>query len=176
MQSKAQTVQAYLEELAPVRRKVVEAVRAVILANLDRDCEETMQYGMIGYSVPHRVYPKGYHANPKLPLPYAALAAQKGSYSLYLMGVYGDPALETWLRQQWASSGRKLDMGKACIRFKKLEDLPLELIGELLRKMPVATYIERYEAQLAAPRPAADDDGDDDDDDQDDDQDQAAQA
>lgn len=159
MPSKAKTVQAFLDELAPVRRKVVEALRHVILAHLDRDCEESMQYGMIGYNVPHRVYPKGYHANPKLALPYAALEVEKGHFSLYLMAVYGDPELQAWLRQQWALSGRKLDMDQGGIRFKKLEDLPLELIGELLDRMPVAAYIARYEEQLAAP-PQEGDEGD----------------
>lgn len=145
----AKTVQSYLEELAPLRRKVLEAVRKVILDHLDSDCEESLHFGVLSYAVPHRVYPKGYHGNPKLPLPYAALEAQKSHYALYLLAVVGDPEVEAWLRREWASSGRKLDMAQGCIRFKKLEDLPLELIGQLLERVPVAAYIARYEAQLA---------------------------
>ncbi len=143
------TVEAYLQELAPLRRKVLEAVRKVILEHLDGDCEESLYFGVISYAVPHRIYPKGYHGNPKLPLPYAALEAQKSHYALYLLAVAGDPELEAWLRREWASSGRKLDLTQGCIRFKKLEDLPLELIGQLLERAPVAGYIARYEAQLA---------------------------
>jgi hypothetical protein len=101
-----------------------------------------MQYGMIGYYVPHRVYPAGYHCDPKQPLPFAALASQKNYMSLYLMCVYGDSPLAKWFREAWAKSGKKLDMGKACVRFKKLEDLALDVIGEAIRRVPARKYIE----------------------------------
>jgi hypothetical protein len=155
MQSKATTVSAYLASLAPDRRATIEAVRKVIRANLDRDYEEGMQYGMIGYYVPHRVFPAGYHCDPKQPLPFAGLASQKSHVSLYLMGIYcgGDSAgAETpearWFREAWAKTGKKLDMGKACVRFESAEDVPLEVIGETIRRMPARKYIELYSYSL----------------------------
>jgi len=159
MQSKATTVDGYLHALPPDRRRALESVRAVILGNLDPGYEEGMQYGVIGYYVPHSVYPKGYHCDPKQPLPFAALASQKNYMSLYLMSVYcgctdqgaaGEHA--RWFREAWAKSGKKLDMGKACIRFKKVEDLPLDVIGEAVRRIPAAAYIRFCEAALAGPR------------------------
>ena len=154
MQSKATTVRAYLRSLPEDRRAAISAVRDVILKNLDAAYEEGMQYGMIGYYVPHRVYPKGYHCDPKQPLPFASLASQKNYMSLYLMSVYcgcvDGPANRhaQWFRDAWAKTGKKLDMGKACIRFKKLEDLPLDLIGEAVRRIPASTYIEFCEAAV----------------------------
>jgi hypothetical protein len=118
MQSKAATVAQYLGELSAERRAAIAAVRAVIRQNLDADYEEGMQYGMIGYYVPHRVYPPGYHCDPKQPLPFACLASQKNYLSLYLGCVYGDTPLAHWFREAWAQTGKKLDMGKSCIRFK----------------------------------------------------------
>jgi len=152
MQSKATTVAAYLASLPADRRAALSAVRAVIRANLDRDYEEGMQYGMIGYYVPHRVFPAGYHCSPDQPLPFAALASQKNYMSAYLMGVYcgcGEgPGAETadvaWFREAWAKTGKKLDMGKSCVRFKKLEDLALDVIGESIRRVPARTYVARY--------------------------------
>jgi len=157
MQSKATTVQEYLAGLPEERRAALDAVRAVVRQNLDGDIEECMSYGMIGYVVPHRVYPPGYHCDPKLPLPYAALASQKGYMSLYLGSMYcgasedgstGDGADARWLREQWARTGKKLDMGKSCIRFKKLDDLALDVIGEAIRRVPARVFIAHYEAGL----------------------------
>ena len=111
-------------------------MRKVILKNLDKDYEEGMQYGMIGYYVPHRVYPAGYHCDPKQPLPFACLASQKNYMSLYLMCVYGDTPLAKWFAAAWAKTGKKLDMGKSCVRFKKLDDLALDVIGEAIRRLP----------------------------------------
>src|SRR5580692_11801463 len=125
MQYKVTTVEQYLSELPEDRRKAIEAVRQVILRNLDKDYEEGIQYGMIGYYVPHRVYAAGYHCDPKQPLPFAGLASQKNYMSLYLMCVYGSTEQSQRFQQAWAKTGKKLDMGKACIRFKKLEDLAL---------------------------------------------------
>lgn len=151
MQSKATTVRAYLAELPPDRRKAIEAVRKVILANLDKDIEEAMQYGMIGYAVPHRVYPDGYHCDPKQPLPFAGLASQKQYMSLYLMSVYAMPEEEQWLRDRWKAAGKKLDMGKCCIRFKSLDDVPLEVVGEAIRRVTAKDHIAFYESVMKKP-------------------------
>jgi hypothetical protein len=148
MQSKAATVEQYLAELPEDRRKAIEAVRQVVVKNLDKDYEEGIQYGMIGYYVPHRVYPAGYHCDPKQPLPFAALASQKNYMSLYLMCAYGDSPLARWFREAWAKTGKKLDMGKSCVRFKKVEDLALDVIGEAIRRVPAEKYIEHCEAGL----------------------------
>src|SRR2546422_9479863 len=113
MQSKASSVREYIDALPEDRRKTVEAVREVILKNLDKDYEEGMQYGMIGYYVPHRVYPPGYHCDPRQPLPFAALASQKNYMALYLMSIYS-PERARWFEEAWAKTGKKLDMGKCC--------------------------------------------------------------
>ena len=163
MQSKAPTVEAYLRSLPEDRRAAISAVRDVILKNLDTSYEEGMQYGVIGYYVPHYVYPKGRRCDPNQPLPFAALASQKNYMSLYLMSVYcgcvGDRQGNQhaqWFREAWARTGKKLNMGKACIRFKKVEDLPLDLIGEAIKRVPASMYIEFCEASLTpAPKPAA---------------------
>ena len=133
MQSKATTVEQYLAGLTDDRRQALEAVRKVVLENLDQDYEEGIQYGMIGYYVPHRVHPAGYHCDPKQPLPFAGLASQKNYMSLYMMCVYGDTPHSDWFRNAWAKTGKKLDMGKACIRFKKVEDLALDVIAEAIK-------------------------------------------
>lgn len=148
MQSKATTVKEYLAALPPERRDALEAVRAVIRRNLDSDYEEGMQYGMIGYYVPHRVFPPGYHCDPKQPLPFAGLAAQKNHLAVYLMAVYGDSEKQEWLRQEWTGAGKKLDMGKSCIRFKRVEDLALDVIGEAIRRVPAKKFIEMYEKSI----------------------------
>ena len=148
MQSKATTVEQYLAGLTEYRRKALEAVRQVVLKNLDKDYEEGMQYGMIGYYVPHRVYPAGYHCDPKQPLPFAGLASQKNYMSLYLMCVYGDSDFSRWFQQAWAKTGKKLDMGKSCVRFKKLEDLALDVIAEAIKRVPAKKYIEHCEAAI----------------------------
>jgi hypothetical protein len=147
MQSKAATVAQYLAELPEERRAAIQAVRKVIRKNLDKKYEEGMQYGMIGYYVPHRFYPPGYHCDAK-PLGLACLASQKNYMSLYMMCIYGDGELAKWFRQAWAKTGKKLDMGKSCIRFKKLDDLPLEVIGEAIKRMPAKKYLEFYESIL----------------------------
>jgi hypothetical protein len=146
MQSKAITVEQYLSELDDDRRRAIEAVRQVILKNLDKDFEEGIQYGMIGYYVPHHVYPAGYHCDPKQPLPFAALASQKGYMSLYLMCIYGHEGHAKWFQDAWAKTGKKLDMGKSCIRFKKVDDLALDVIAEAVRRVPAKKYIEHVEA------------------------------
>lgn len=149
MQSNAASVEEYIASLPEDRRAAIEEVRKVILANLDHEYAEGMSYGMIGYYVPHSVYPKGYHCDPTKPLPFAGLASQKNHMSLYLMCVYMSPEREAALRAAWAKTGKKLDMGKSCIRFKKAEDLALEVIADTIRAVPARTYIEHMEAALA---------------------------
>ncbi len=149
MQSKASTVAAYLDSLPPERRSAIATVRGIILANLDGDYEEGMQYGAIGYYVPHRVFPAGYHCNPKQPLPYAGLASQKNYMSLYLMCQYSSSPEMNWFQRAWAKAGKKLDMGKSCIRFKRVEDLALEVLGEAIRRTPAKKYLAVYQQCLA---------------------------
>lgn len=153
MQSKASRVRDYLDELPPDRRAAIAAVREVILKNLDGEYEEGMQYGMIGYYVPHRIFPAGYHCDPSKPLPFANLASQKNHMALYLMCVYGDcepgsPGADhnNWFRDAWAKTGKKLDMGKSCIRFQKVEDLALDVIGEAIRRVPARKWIQTMES------------------------------
>ncbi|HMY15119.1 MAG TPA: DUF1801 domain-containing protein [Polyangium sp.] len=150
----AKTVQEYLDNLPEDRREALEAIRKVILANLDKDYEEGIQYGMIGYYVPHRVFPPGYHCDPKQPLPFASIASQKNHLALYLMCVYGSTELDTWFRDAWAKTGKKLDMGKGCVRFKKLSDVPLNVVGETIKRVPAKKYIETYQATLGATKSA----------------------
>lgn len=147
--SKATTVREYLDGLPDDRRKALEAVRKVIRKNIDKRCKEGMQYGMIGYFVPHKVYPPGYHADPKQPLPFAGLASQKNHMSLYLLCVYGDKEAERWLRAAWKKTGKKLDMGKSCIRFRSAEDVPLDLVTEAVARVPVKKFLAHYAAALA---------------------------
>lgn len=154
MQSKATSVDDYLKELPEDRRAAISKVRQVIRKNLPKGMAEGMQYGMIGYFIPHKVYPPGYHCDPKQPLPFAALASQKSHMSIYLMSVYQRPEESAWIEEQFKAKGKKLDMGKSCIRFKKLEDLPLEVIGQAVARVPAAEYISRYEAILATSKSA----------------------
>jgi hypothetical protein len=150
MTSKAKTVEEYLQALPDDRRTAISAVREVILANLPKGFEERMNYGMIGYVVPPSLYPAGYLCDPKQPLPFACLGSQKNHMAIYLMNVYGDPAMETWFRKAWQASGKNLDMGKSCVRFKKLEDVPLDVIGQVIARTPVKNYIARLDQVLAA--------------------------
>jgi len=152
VKSHATTVQQYLNELPAERRSAIETVRRVILENLDPTYEEGMQYGMIGYYVPHRVYPHGYHCDSKQPLPFICLASQKNYLSVYLGSVHAHPKGEKWFRDAWAKTGRKLDMGKACLRFRKIEDLALEVIAESIRRVPAKTYIRYYESAVGPER------------------------
>ena len=154
MQSKATTVEQYLESLPEDRLAAIEAVRKVILANLDKDYEEGMTYGMIGYYVPHTIYPAGDHCDPRQPLPYVNLASQKNHMAVYMMCLYGNSGLAQWFAEEWAKTGKKLDAGKACIRFRNLEDLALDLIGKTIKRMPVKKHIASLEAALATRSPA----------------------
>lgn len=146
MQSKAVSVSDYLDELPEERKIGFNKLRNVVLENLPKGYEEGMGYGMMGYSVPHSIYPKGYHCDPKMPLPFAGMASQKNFIAFYHMGIYANPDLLSWFTSEFPKhSKKKLDMGKSCIRFKKPEDIPFELIGELMRKLTVQEWIELYE-------------------------------
>ena len=148
VQSKAKTVKQYLAELPADRREALEAVRAVILKNLPKGYAEGMQYGAIGYYVPHSVYPPGYHCDPKQPLPFAGMASQKNYMTVSLMCVYDDSEHAARFREAWTKTGKKLDMGKSCVRFKKLDDVPLKVIGEAIKRVPVKKFIEYYESAI----------------------------
>lgn len=150
VQSAAKTVDAYLEELPEDRRAVVSAVRDVIVANLPEGYDESVSFGMIAYSIPLERYPKTYN---KQPLCYVALAAQKNHYAVYLMCVYASPQRAAALREQFARAGKKLDMGKSCIRFKKLDDLPLDVIGETVASVTLEDYIADYEKARGGGQP-----------------------
>lgn len=148
MRIQAATVDEYLAALPEDRRAALQSVRETIRANLGDGYAEGMQYGMIGYFVPHSVYPPGYHCDPRQPLPFAGLASQKNHMSLYLSCLYGSGEHEARFRREWAKTGKKLDMGKACIRFKKLEDLPLEVIGQAVARIPAQAFIAHYESAI----------------------------
>ena len=142
------TVEEYLDSLPEDRRTALGTVREVVLKHLPRGYVECMQGDMIGYVVPHSLYPKGYHCDSRHPLQYAALTSGKSSMSLHMMAIYGDAKAQEWLQTSWKAAGKKLDMGKACIRFKKLDDLPLEVVGRLIARLPAREYIERVEKFL----------------------------
>lgn len=146
MQSKATTVDAYIAELPEDRKKAMIELRKGIKKNLPKGFKEGMGYGMMGWSVPHSLYPPGYHCTPELPLPFMGIAAQKNFIAVYHMGVYADPKLLKWFTEAHVkASPKKLDMGKSCMRYKKPEDIPYKLIGELASKITVDDWIEMYE-------------------------------
>lgn len=146
MQSKAANVEDYIKELPEDRQTGFKKLRSVIKKNLPKGYKEVMQYGMISYVVPHSLYPAGYHCTPELPLPFLSIASQKNFIAVYHMGIYSDPTLLKWFTTEFGKqSKKKLDMGKSCIRFKKAEDIPFDLIGELSGKMTVEDWVEKYE-------------------------------
>lgn len=141
------TVQDYIEKLPDERKEAFNRLRETILKHLPSGFEECISYGMIGYVVPHSLYPKGYHCDPKLPLPMINLANQKNFIALYHMGVYANPDLLNWFVDEFPKHSKsKLDMGKSCIRFKKMNDIPYDLIAELIAKVSVEKWIESYES------------------------------
>lgn len=146
MQSAATTVKAYLEELPADRRDVISRLRQEIRKNIPEGFKEEMNYGMIGYVVPHKLYPAGYHCDPKMPLPFMSVASQKNFVAVYHMGVYSMPAINKWFVEACARAGiTKLDMGKSCIRFKNLSKIPYEVIGQLASKIKPEEWIAYYE-------------------------------
>lgn len=147
MQSQAKTPELYLAELSEDRKIAVGKLRTIILDNLPKGFEEVMSYGMIGYVVPHAIYPKGYHCDPKIPLPFISLASQKNFVALYHMGIYGNQNLLNWFVSEYPKHCKsKIDIGKSCVRFKKMDDIPFDLIAELASKVSVQDWISNYES------------------------------
>ena len=149
MTSSATTPEEYLNEVPEERKSAIHKLRNVIVKNLPKGFKEAISYGMIGYVVPHEIYPSGYHCNPKLPLPFMSFASQKNSINFYHMGIYANKELYDWFTNEYANfSKKKLDIGKSCMRFKKEEDIPYELIGKLVTKMTVEDWVATYENAL----------------------------
>jgi len=146
MTSKATTPEQYIKELPAERKESITKLRETVLKNLPKGFKEVISYGMIGYVVPHEIYPGGYHCDPKLPLPFVNIASQKNFIALYHMGIYSNAELLKWFTAEYPKhSPGKLDMGKGCIRFKKPEHIPYKLIGDLIKKISVKDWIKTYE-------------------------------
>jgi uncharacterized protein YdhG (YjbR/CyaY superfamily) len=144
----AETVDEYIAALPDARREVVQAVRQVILDNLPAGYEEGIQYGSIGYYVPHSICPEGYHCDAKQPVPFAGLANGKAKISLHMFGLYVNrPAVEAFATA-WKAAGKKLDMGASCVRFKKLADVPLDVVAQTIASLPLDEFLANYEAGL----------------------------
>lgn len=149
MQYKADSPEDYIALLPSERQEVISKIRKTILENLPKGFEEQINYGMLGYVVPHSIYPQGYHCDPKLPLPFMNVASQKNFVALYHSGIYADPKLHQWFVTNYSKNCKyKLDMGKSCIRFKKMDDIPYKLIGELATKMTVDDWVALYEKNV----------------------------
>ena len=149
MKYEASTPEEYINQLPEDRKPVIEKIRTIIKENLPEGFEEGINYNMLGYYVPHSIYPDGYHCDPKLPLPFMNLASQKNSVNLYHSGIYANPEIHDWFVNEYPKhSNRKLDMGKSCIRFKKMDDIPYELIAELCTKITVEDWINTYETNV----------------------------
>lgn len=149
MKSEANSVEEYLATLPEERRKALNELRKLAKKYLGKEIKEEMSYGMIGWVIPHRVFPAGYHCNPVLPLPFVSVASQKSGISLYHMGLYADKQLMNWFVQEYPKHcAAKLDLGKSCIRFKKPEEIPFKLIGALFEKMNTTQWIKLYTQQL----------------------------
>lgn len=147
MKSEAKTPDEYIESLPEDRKKAITELRKTILKNLPKGFAEGMGYGMMGYAVPHSIYPAGYHCNPEQPLPFMGMASQKNFIAFYHMGIYADKKLLDWFVKEFPKHSKsKLDMGKSCIRFKKADDIPYKLIGELVKKISVKDWIAKYES------------------------------
>ena len=149
MQYKATSPADYISQVPEERKDTLKKLRKTIKDNLPKGFEEGIQYGMIGYYVPHSIYPDGYHCTPSEPLPFISFASQKNSVNLYHSGIYANPKLHDWFVSEYPKHcKRKLDMGKSCIRFKKMEEIPFDLIAELCTKMTVEEWIDLYETNL----------------------------
>lgn len=149
MSTRAASIEDYLETLSPERRVIIEELRAIINSNIPNEFEEQISYGMIGWVVPHALYPAGYHCDPKLPLPFLSIASQKNFVAMYHMGMYANPTLLEWFTAEYPKHCKtKLDMGKSCVRFKKMDDIPYKLIAELAGKVRADQWIEAYETAL----------------------------
>ena len=149
MRSEAKTPEEYMAEVPDERKEAISRLREIIKSNLPKGFKEVMSYGMIGYVVPHELYPPGYHCSPELPLPFMNLASQKNFIAVYHAGIYADPEMLKWFVEEYPNHvSTKLDMGKSCIRFKNVKNIPYDLIGELSSKMTVQDWIETYESQV----------------------------
>lgn len=149
MQYKATSPEDYISQIPEERQEAAKKLRKVINSNLPKGFEEGIQYGMIGYYVPHSIYPDGYHCTPEEPLPFMCFASQKNSINLYHSGIYAAPEIHDWFVKEYPKHcSRKLDMGKSCVRFKKIDEIPFELIGELCTKMTVQEWIDVYERNV----------------------------
>lgn len=149
MNSKALTPSEYMTQLPEDRKDVVQKLRQTILDHIDSKFQECMNYGMLGYVVPFTIYPDGYHCNPKLPLPFMNLASQKNFIAVYHMGMYAKKEIYDWFVTEYPKhTTAKLDMGKSCIRFKKMDAIPYALIGQLAAKLYVEEWIAIYESQI----------------------------
>lgn len=149
MTIKAANPEEYISKCPEERQEALNRLREVVKENLPEGFQETMNYGMIGYVVPHSLYPGGYHCDPKLPLPFANIASQKNYIALYHSGIYASPEVQEWWTAEYPKHAkRKLDMGKSCIRFKKTDDIPYDLIAELMQKFTVEDWIALYEKNV----------------------------
>ena len=149
MQFKSKTILEYISQLMEDRKEPISKLRNIINQNIDRGFSEEINYGMIGWVVPHSLYPEGYHCDPKFPLPFMSIASQKHFIAVYHMGVYASPKLLGWFISEYPKHcSTKLDMGKSCIRFKKIENIPYNLIGELVAKMSANDWIMLYESNV----------------------------
>ena len=149
MQFKSRTILEYISQLTEDRKEPISKLRNIINQNIDREFSEEINYGMISWVVPHSLYPEGYHCDPKLPLPFMSIASQKHFIAVYHMGVYASPKLLEWFISEYPKHcSTKLDMGKSCIRFKKIENIPYNLIGELIAKMSANDWIMLYESNV----------------------------
>ena len=146
--TKPTTVAAYLKSLPADRRAAIEAIRACVLKALPKGYEEGIQYGCIGYSVPHSLYPPGYHCDPKQPLPFMSIGNTKGHIGLYMFCLYTDDSAVADFAEAWKATGKRLDMGKSCVRVKKLEDVPLDVLAKTIRSITVKKFVASYERQL----------------------------
>jgi len=142
----ATTVEEYLAKLPDARREALAALRETVVQNLPDGYEEGIQYGAIGYYVPHSVCPDGYHTDPKQPVPFLSLASKKSGMTLNFFGLYCDEAAKERFSKAWTKSGHKLDMGAACVRFKKLEDVPLDVVAQTIAAIPVDEFLDNYES------------------------------
>ena len=149
MQYKANTPEEYIAQIPEERREVIQKLREIINENIPEGFKETISYGMLGWVVPHEIYPSGYHCTPELPLPFLSLASQKNFIGFYHMGIYANPELYKWFVEEYPKHSKyKLDMGKSCLRLKRMNDIPYDLIKETVQKMTVQDWIDLYEKNL----------------------------
>ena len=148
MAAKPTTVKQYIDSLPEERAKAIRKVRAAVNKGLPKGYKEGIQYGFIGWYVPHSIYPDGYHCDPKIGVPFAGLASQKNYMSLYLMCIYGDEKQRAQFEKDWSKTGKKLNMGKSCIRFKNIDEIPLDVVTKAVKRVPVKGFLAHYAAAI----------------------------